>query len=111
MSSGKLIVQLHNFASVNLCKEFAKIALGLGARDIIFSKAIGSAATSGVPIAQKMAHSQQANVLFLQEIQDAIEICSPDAVYLFIKRPFSKENFNPKQIAETYSSGKTVLLV
>jgi len=111
MSSGKLIVQLHNFASVNLCKEFTKIALGLGARDIIFSKAIGSAATSGVPIAQKMAHVKQANVLFVQEIQDAIDLCSPDEIYLFIKRPFSKGEFEPKKIAKSYSSGKTILLV
>jgi SpoU rRNA methylase family enzyme len=111
MSDGKLIVQLHNFSSINLCKEFTKIALGLGARDIIFSKAVGTAATTGVPIAQKMAHSNQANVLYLQEIKDAIELCSPDEIFLFIKNPFAKENFDPVSIAKSYMAGKTVLLV
>lgn len=111
MSKGKLIVQLHNFSSINLCKEFTKIALGLGSRDLIFSKAVGTAATTGVPIAQKMAHSNQANVLYLQDIQDSIDLCSPDEIYLFIKRPFSKETFDSTLIAETYQSGKTVLLI
>ena len=111
MTDGKLIVQLHNFSSINLCREFTKIALGLGARDIIFSKAAGTAATTGIPIAQKMAHSNQANVLYLQEIKDSIDLCSPDEIYLFIKRPFSKETFDPVSIAESYLSGKTVLLV
>lgn len=111
MAEGKLFVQLHNFSSINLCKEFTKIALGLGARDIIFSKAAGTAATSGVPIAQKMAHSNQANVLYLQEVKDSIDLCSPDEIYMFIKRPFSKEIFNPTSIAESYLSGNTILLI
>ena len=111
MSSGKLIVQLHNFSSVNLCREFIKIALGLGAKDIIFSKAAGAGATTGVPIAQKMAHSKQANVLYLQDLPDTIELVTPDQIYLFIKRPFSKEVFDPSMISESYSKGKTILLV
>jgi len=111
MSSGKLIVQLHNFSSVNNCREFVRIALGLGARDIVLSKATGTAATSGVPIAQKLAHSKNANLLFLQDIDDTIELCKPDEVYLFIKRPFSKEVFNPEKIVETYKGGKNVLLI
>ena len=111
MSSGKLIVQLHNFSSVNLCREFIKIALGLGAKDIIFSKAAGAGATTGVPIAQKMAHAKQANVLYLQDIQDTIELVSPEKIYLFIKRPFSKEVFDSNAIAKSYNEGKTILLV
>ena len=111
MSSGKLIVQLHNFSSVNLCREFIKIALGLGAKDIIFSKAAGAGATTGVPIAQKMAHSKQANVLYLQDLQDTIELVAPDQIYLFIKKPFSKEVFDSKMISESYNEGKTILLV
>ena len=111
MSTGKIIVQLHNFSSINLCREFAKIALGLGARDIIFTKAGGTGATTGVPIAQKLAHAKKANVMYLQEIEDAIELISPDEVYLFIKRPFSKENFNPNTIVESYKEGKTILLI
>lgn len=111
MSKNKLIVQLHNFSSINLCRDFTKIALGLGARDIIFTKAVGTGATSGVPVAQKMAHSKQANVLYLQDLSDSIEICTPDETYLFIKKPFSKENFDAKKIGNSYSSGKTILLV
>ena len=111
MSSGKLIVQLHNFSSVNNCREFVKIALGMGARDIVLSKATGTAATSGVPIAQKLAHSKNANLLFLQDIDDSIELCKPDEVYLFIKKPFSKEIFNPEGIATSYKEGKNILLI
>jgi SpoU rRNA methylase family enzyme len=49
--------------------------------------------------------------MYLQEIEDAIELISPDEVYLFIKRPFSKENFNPNTIVESYNEGKTILLI
>ena len=111
MSSGKLIVQLHNFSSVNYCREFAKIALGLGARDIVLSKASGTAATNGVPIAQKLAHAKKANLLYLQDIDDSIELCQPDEIYLFIKKPFSKDNFDPVKLANTYKEGKTILLI
>ncbi len=111
MGNGKIMVQLHNFSSINLCREFTKISLGLGARDIIFTKAGGTGATTGVPIAQKLSHAKKANVLYLQEIEDAIELISPDEVYLFIKRPFSKETYNPTNIVESYKEGKTILLI
>jgi len=111
MSSGKLIIQLHNFSSVQLCRDFMKSATGLGSRDIVFSKASGAASSSGVPIAQKIAYSQKVNFLYLQDISDTIELLSPDEVYLFIRRPFSKEIFDSKTISESYSDGKTILLV
>jgi SpoU rRNA methylase family enzyme len=111
MSVGKLIVQLHNFNSIAHCKEFAKIALGLGARDIILSKAVGSASTTGVPIVQKLAYSYQANLLYLQNIEDAIDLCKPDEIYLFIKNPFAKELFEPEKISFEYTQGKTILLI
>ncbi len=111
MSTGKIIVQLHNFSSINHCREFVKIALNLGARDIILSKATGTAATTGVPIAQKLAHSQQANLLYLQDIDDAIELVHPDEIYLFIKRPFSKEVFNVQEIVRSYNDGAIILLI
>ncbi len=111
MSTGKIFVQLHNFSSLNHCREFVKIALGLGARDIILSKAAGTAATTGVPIAQKLAYSKQANLLYLQSIDDAIELVHPDEIYLFIKKPFSKEIFDYKEVAKSYNSGKSILLI
>ena len=111
MTNGKIIVQLHNFSGINTCREFVKIALGLGAREIVFSKAAGTGATTGVPIAQKLAHAKKANVLYLQEIEDAIELIAPDHVYLFIKRPFSKEIFNPETVIDNYKEGKTILLI
>ena len=111
MSSGKIIVQLHNFSSINHCREFVKIALNLGARDLVLSKATGTAATTGVPIAQKLAHSKKANLLFLQDIDDAIELCKPDEIFLFIKKPFSKEIFKPEAMAKSYQEGKNILLI
>ena len=111
MSLGKIIVQLHNFSSINHCREFVKIALGLGAKDIILSKATGTAATTGVPMAQKLVHSQQANLLYLQGIEDSIELVNPDEIYLFIKRPFSKDIFDSSAIMQSYKSGKSILLI
>ena len=111
MSSGKIIVQLHNFSSINQCREFVKIALNLGARDLILSKATGTAATTGVPIAQKMAHAQGANLLYLQGIEDSIELLHPDEILLFIKKPFSKEIFDLQKVAKSYSEGKNILLI
>lgn len=111
MSSGKIIVQLHNFSSINHCREFVKIALNLGARDLILSKATGTAATTGVPIAQKLAHAQGANLLYLQGIDDSIELVKPDEIFLFIKKPFSKEEFNTAEVAKSYSEEKSILLI
>ena len=111
MSSGKIIVQLHNFSSINHCREFVKIALNLGARDIILSKATGTAATTGVPIAQKLAYAKQANLLFLQNIEDSIELIQPDEIYLFIKQPYSKDSFDAESIVRSYHEGKNILLI
>lgn len=110
-SNGKIIIQLHNFASVNLCSEFMKIALGLGAREIVFSKGVGSAASSGIPIAQKMAFSAKANFLVLRSIQDTIELLKPDEIFLFIREIYANEMFDPQQVVKSYQSGKTILLV
>lgn len=111
MSSGKIIVQLHNTGSINQCRDFTKIALGMGMKDIIFSKAAGTAATSGIPIAQKMAASEGANVLYLQEISDTLDLINPDEVYLFIRRPYSKNVFEAKEIIEAFQKEKTILLI
>ena len=35
----------------------------------------------------------------------------PDEIYLFIKKPFSKDNFDPVKLANTYKEGKTILLI
>lgn len=111
MSKGKLIVQLHNFSSVTLAKDFISTALSLGVKDIVFSHASGSAATSGVPLAHKLAYSKNANFLYLQDINDSIELLKPDEIYLFIKRPYSKEIFKPADIAQKYLEGKKILVV
>ncbi|MHA1685686.1 MAG: RecB-family nuclease [Candidatus Heimdallarchaeaceae archaeon] len=111
MSSGKIIVQLHNFSSISLAKDFISTALSLGARDIVFSHASGSAATTGVPLAHKLAHSKKVNFLYLQDISDSLELLSPDEVYLFIRRPYSQETFDPSTITQNYLSGKTILLI
>ena len=60
---------------------------------------------------EKCDWSQKVNFLYLQDISDTIELLSPDEVYLFIRRPFSKEIFDSKSISESYSDGKTILLV
>jgi len=111
MSKGKLIVVLHNVSSISLCRDFVRTALGLGARDIVFTKASGSAAMSGVPVAQKLAYSNGANFLFLKDLPDAIELLQPSSVYLFIRRPFSNQTFDATTITQSYLAGKTIFLV
>ncbi len=111
MTRGKIIVQLHNFSSANLCADFIQIATAIGAKNIVFSQASGRGAVSGVPLGQKEAMNRNANFFIFQDLNDSIELLKPDKVYLFIRKPFSKEIFSAEKIKDEYMSGETILLV
>ncbi|MHA1867634.1 MAG: RecB-family nuclease [Candidatus Heimdallarchaeaceae archaeon] len=111
MSKGKIIVQLHNFSSINICTDFIQTASAIGAKEIVFSQASGRGASTGIPMGQKEAINRKVNFFVFQDITDTIELLKPDEVYLFIRKPFSKEDFSPEKITESYKQGKTILLV
>ena len=106
-----IIVALHNVHSVQRVIEMAKICYGLGIGTIIISKAVGTAAQTGVPEAQKIAIRLGRKLIFVPDIQDAIDLLKPDEILLFAPKPYGREPFNPDEVAEKASKGQLVMLV
>jgi SpoU rRNA methylase family enzyme len=77
-----MFIALHNTFSSKQVEEFAKIVFGFGVDTIVITKATGSAAQSGVPVAHKLACKLGKNVLFFEDLDDAIEVLRPEKVIL-----------------------------
>jgi SpoU rRNA methylase family enzyme len=106
-----LFVAIHNVTSIQKLQEFVQVLLGFQIKTIIISKAIGSAAISGVPRAQKLIFKKGGNLLYTEDIPDCIELLSPDEVYVIAPQPYSKNKLEPKSIAQELKNNKKLLLV
>jgi len=106
-----IIVALHNVHSVQRVIEMAKICYGLGISTLVISKAVGTAAQTGVPEAQKIAMRMGKKLIFVPDIQDVIDLLKPDEILLFAPKPYGREPFNPKEVAEKALMGQLMLLV
>ena len=106
-----IVVVLHNVQSVQRVIETAKICYGLGYNTLVISKAIGTAAQTGVPEANKIAMRLGKRLLCVPDIQDAIDLLKPDKVFLYAPKPYAKNVFNPKKIIDEIGQGNLVLMV
>ncbi|MHA1321875.1 MAG: RecB-family nuclease [Candidatus Helarchaeota archaeon] len=106
-----LYVAIHNVTGIQKIKEFTQLLTGFQIKNIIISKAVGSAAMSGVPQAQKLVFKKGGNLLYLEDIPDCIELLVPDEVYLFAPYPYSKNLFLPETIASKLKNDKKILLI
>jgi len=106
-----ILVTLHNVHSVQKVIEMAKICFGLGFNTLIISKAIGTAAQSGIPEAQRIALKMGKRLIIVPDLQDAIELFKPNKTYLFAPYPYGKEKFNPNEIIEKAKKNSLIMLV
>ncbi len=103
------IVVMHNVNSSNRCTEFVRIAIGLGYRTIVISQAQGSAAQKGIPNAQKLAYRAGVNFLFLNGLQDIVDLFSPEALVLVAPPPYGDKQLDEEFVESL--KGKKVAIV
>ena len=106
-----LFVAIHNVTGIQKIKEYTHVLLGFGIKTVIISKAVGSAAMSGVPQAQKAIFKKGGNLLYVEDIPDIVEMLNPDEVYVIAPQPYAKQKFDPEPIVQKLKGKKKVLLI
>ncbi|MBD3226555.1 MAG: hypothetical protein GF329_00040 [Candidatus Lokiarchaeota archaeon] len=106
-----LYVLLHSVSSVRIVIEFTRIALGFDVKNLIISKAEGSAAMTGVPTAQRAAYKKGANNLFyFKDLTDVIELINPDSMFFIVPSKYTKDIFDAKKVKNILDKNSKVLL-
>ena len=104
MSHKDWFIVLHNVSSAGKCVDFVKVAISLGYRNIVISKATGGAATGGVPSAQKYVAQKGGNLFYLSGLEDLKEIFNIEEIILIAPPGYGKEKLNKKLIEELKSA-------
>ncbi len=102
---------LHNSHNRKTVKFFADTCTGFGCKNIIFSKITASAASMGIPEAQKSILKSGGNMLFFSDITDILETLSPDKIYLLVARKFGKRAIPFSQISNEIKNEKVLIVV
>jgi len=105
-----IIPVLHGVYSPQKVLECARLAYGLGFKSIVISKAMGSAAQSGVPEAQKLALKLGRSLLYLADIDDVLDLLSPRAVYTVAPPPYAENVLDPGKIAREAEESRVVIV-
>jgi SpoU rRNA methylase family enzyme len=90
---------------------FADTCTGFGIKNIIFSKITASAASMGIPEAQKSILKSGGNMLFFSDIIDILETFSPNKIYLLVARKYGKRAIPFSQISEEMKNEKVLIVV
>lgn len=106
-----LFVAIHNVTGIQKIKEYTQVLIGFQVKTVIISKAVGSAAMSGVPQAQKAIFKKGGNLLYVEDIPDIIELLNPDEIYVIAPQPYAKNELNPEIITQKLKEKKKVLLI
>ncbi len=94
-----LAIVLHNIYSSVKLVEAVDVFLEFPEVDIfVVSKAVSSAAQSGVPEAEKKAYLRGKKVLYVPDLKDVIEILNLSKLYLIVPRRLANDMFNPMEI-------------
>ncbi len=106
----RLFVVIHNIHSVTRLIEAAKVTYGFNIKNLVISKAIGSAAQEGVPEVQKIALKLERNVFFLRDLDDVISSLNLNNAYIFVPRKYANKKFNPKAVLEEIKEHNVALV-
>lgn len=98
-----MILVLHNVTSTQRLVDTARLAFQ---NDVMFvvTKAGGTAAQAGVPEASKLAYKLGKPFLVLPDLKDAVDLLSPDKVFLVT-------NSSQKKLLEEDLKGKAMVVV
>ncbi|MFP3225391.1 MAG: RecB-family nuclease [Sulfolobaceae archaeon] len=103
----ELIIVLHNVSSSQKLIDFAKLAFQLNIKHLVVTKVGGVAAQAGLAEVSKIAYKLNKSFLIFPDLKDAIDLLSPDAVYLITqqaKKEISQREFeNKKRIMLVFS--------
>ncbi|MHA1269734.1 MAG: RecB-family nuclease [Candidatus Helarchaeota archaeon] len=105
-----LFILFHNINSVSLVIEFTRIFIGFDLKNLIISKAEGSAAMSGVPEAHKAIYKNGKNLLYLSDISNVIDVIKPDAIYLITSKRYTSNEIKYIDIINQLKSNKKIII-
>jgi len=110
---GKFIPVLHNTNSSQRVAETARITFGLGYKSLVISKATGPAAQIGLPEAQKLALRYNANIIFLSDLSEVIELLQPDLTLIVVPGKYGGINLSEalNKILPKIADMRKVLLI
>ncbi len=103
-------VILHNVSSSSKCIDFARIALALGFQNIVITKASGSAATGGVPSAQKLIAQKGGNLFYLQSLEDVKELFELSELFVIAPPGYGEETLT-EELAKEIASVKAGIVI
>ena len=114
MINQNLLLALHNVHSSSIVKLFAETVIGFPSvcKNVIFSKVTASAASIGIPDAQKtVLSSGKGSLYFFADIQDIYELLKPDKTYLLVPRHYGKVPIPFSQISQELKDQKVLVIV
>lgn len=104
----KLAVVLHGAHGVEVVKQVAKLAYGIGAGLFVLSKPTSAAAQTAVPEVGKLAFKQGKGFLVVPDINDVLELLSPVKALFFIEGGRG-EMFDEGEVVEGLRKGYVAL--
>ncbi|MHA1793899.1 MAG: RecB-family nuclease [Promethearchaeota archaeon] len=111
MTLNNLFFILHAPESGKIIKEFTKIViLGYDLNNLVLSRVMGSA-TSGIEQASKDCFKNEKNLLIVKDLEDFIEVVSPDIIYLFPPVKYAGEVLNLEQLIEKIENKEKIVFV
>ncbi|MFX1516519.1 MAG: RecB-family nuclease [Promethearchaeota archaeon] len=111
MISKNLMMAFHNSHSRQAVKLFADTCIGLSCKNIIFSKITASAASIGIPQAQKTIFNAGGNLLFFSDVEAILEALKPHKIYLLVSRKYGKSPIPYNEIITDLEIGKVLVIV
>jgi len=90
----EVIPILHNVSSVQRVNDMARLVYSLGYETLVVTKAYGGAAQAGIPEAMRIALREGKRLIVLPDLQDAIELLSPEKI-LLVSRDYMEEEYDP----------------
>ena len=111
MISKNLMMAFHNSHSRMAVKLFADTCIGLSCNNVIFSKITASAASIGIPDAQKTILNAGGNLLFFSDVENILEALRPHKIYLLVSRKYGESSIPFQEIVTDLKVGKVLIVV
>lgn len=106
-----LLMTFHNSHSRKTVKFFADTCIGLKCKNVIFSKITASAASIGIPDAQKSVLKGGGNLMFFSDLEDILETLKPSKIYLLVSPKYGKTPIPFTRIASELEEEKVLVVV
>jgi len=108
-----LFIALHNIHSVQRVIDMVRVVKAFKniVSTLIITKAVGAAAQSGIPEAFKIAFKESLKIIYLQDLNDIIELVNPEKVYLITPIGSNKKECGIRNLIKELKEGKRVVII